>query len=225
MHPRPSRNAQEDDPDRQRPRRSHEQPPRPLGRGPARRPDGRRHGVSGSGKSSLAFDTLYAEGLAPLRRELLRFARQFLRRRLEATGRKTVLNVPPAIAMQPEADRLATAARPSGTLAQLLEPLRVLYATLAVLHCERLSASPCARTIRRSVAGTRRGSRASREARVSRSPTPGRASRLRGSSGGEGPPGRGFTARDRRREGSSSRGGNAPSPAKRGRGGVGAVGP
>src|SRR5579883_3200587 len=70
-------------------------------------------GVSGSGKSSLAFDTLYAEGQ---------------RRYAE------VRNVPPAVAI----DRkpvVSTSRSTVGTLAQVLEPLRVLYATLASLKC------------------------------------------------------------------------------------------
>jgi excinuclease ABC subunit A len=90
-------------------------------------------GVSGSGKSSLAFDTLYAEGQRRYAESFSAYARQFLAR-LERPD-ATVLDVPPAIAI----DRkpiVSTSRSTVGTLAQILEPLRVLYATLAVLHCD-----------------------------------------------------------------------------------------
>src|SRR5678815_3746267 len=82
-------------------------------------------GVSGSGKSSLAFDTLYAEGQRRYAESFSSYARQFLARldRPDAS----VEGVPPAIAI----DRkpvVSTSRSTVGTLAQVLEPLRVLYA-------------------------------------------------------------------------------------------------
>src|SRR5439155_13824425 len=89
-------------------------------------------GVSGSGKSSLAFDTLYAEGQRRYAESFSAYARQFLAR-LDRPDAE-VEGVPPAIAI----DRkpvVSTSRSTVGTLAQILEPLRVLYATLAVLRC------------------------------------------------------------------------------------------
>ncbi len=89
-------------------------------------------GVSGSGKSSLAFDTLYAEGQRRYAESFSAYARQFLAR-LDRPDAE-VEGVPAAIAI----DRrpvVSTSRSTVGTLAQVLEPLRVLYATLAVLRC------------------------------------------------------------------------------------------
>src|SRR5688572_14358212 len=89
-------------------------------------------GVSGSGKSSLAFDTLYAEGQRRYAESFTAYARQFLAR-LDRPDAE-VEGVPPAIAI----DRkpvVSTSRSTVGTLAQVLEPLRVLYATLAILRC------------------------------------------------------------------------------------------
>jgi len=68
-------------------------------------------GLSGSGKSSLALDTLYAEGQRPLYRELSAYTRQFLQR-LEKPEAERIDGIPPAIAVtgRTAADR---AARPS----------------------------------------------------------------------------------------------------------------
>ncbi|PMP95361.1 MAG: excinuclease ABC subunit A, partial [Candidatus Aminicenantes bacterium] len=90
-------------------------------------------GVSGSGKSSLAFDTLYAEGQRRYLESLSSYARQFLER-LDKPDAELIEGLPPAIAIQQK----ATSKNPRSTVATVTEIydfLRVLYARLGTVHC------------------------------------------------------------------------------------------
>jgi excinuclease ABC subunit A len=90
-------------------------------------------GVSGSGKSSLAFDTLYAEGQRRYLESLSSYARQFLER-MDKPEADLIEGIPPAIAIQQK----ASAKNPRSTVATVTEIydfLRVLYARLGTIHC------------------------------------------------------------------------------------------
>ena len=90
-------------------------------------------GVSGSGKSSLAFDTLYAEGQRRYIESLSSYARQFLER-MDKPDADLIDGIPPAIAIQQK----AATKNPRSTVATVTEAydyLRVLYARIGVVHC------------------------------------------------------------------------------------------
>ncbi|MCR4396760.1 MAG: excinuclease ABC subunit UvrA [Candidatus Saccharicenans sp.] len=90
-------------------------------------------GLSGSGKSSLAFDTLYAEGQRRYLESLSSYARQFLER-MDKPEADLVEGIPPAIAIQQK----AAAKNPRSTVATVTEIydfLRVLYARIGTIHC------------------------------------------------------------------------------------------
>src|SRR5436305_2986980 len=99
-------------------------------------------GVSGSGKSSLAFDTLYAEGQRRYIEGLSSYARQFLDQ-LERPDVDLIEGLPPTVAI----DQRAGLANPRSTVATVTEIhdyLRLLYARAGVPHCPN-----CGRPIRR----------------------------------------------------------------------------
>jgi excinuclease ABC subunit A len=90
-------------------------------------------GVSGSGKSSLAFDTLYAEGQRRYIESLSAYARQFLER-MDKPEAEAIEGIPPAIAIQQK----AATKNPRSTVATVTEAydfLRVLYARIGTIHC------------------------------------------------------------------------------------------
>ncbi len=90
-------------------------------------------GVSGSGKSSLAFDTLYAEGQRRYIESLSAYARQFLER-MDKPDADLIEGIPPAIAIQQK----AVTKNPRSTVATVTEIydfLRVLYARIGIIHC------------------------------------------------------------------------------------------
>ncbi len=92
-------------------------------------------GVSGSGKSSLAFDTLYAEGQRRYVESLSAYARQFLER-MEKPDLDGVSGIPPAIAI--EAKNVITNARSTvGTQTEINDYLRVLFARAGKTFCIR----------------------------------------------------------------------------------------
>ncbi|MGC8745078.1 MAG: excinuclease ABC subunit UvrA [Candidatus Saccharicenans sp.] len=117
-------------------------------------------GVSGSGKSSLAFDTLYAEGQRRYLESLSSYARQFLER-LDKPDAELIEGLPPAIAIQQK----ATSKNPRSTVATVTEIydfLRVLYARLGTVHClkcgrpvKKETIDTMAETLLRLPAGTR----------------------------------------------------------------------
>lgn len=90
-------------------------------------------GVSGSGKSSLAFDTLFAEGQRRYVEALSTYARQFLQR-LEPPLVDEIHGLSPAIAIEQKG--LPTNPRATiGTLTEIYDYLRLLYARLGTVHC------------------------------------------------------------------------------------------
>jgi len=94
-------------------------------------------GVSGSGKSSLAFDTLYAEGQRRYLESLSSYARQFLER-MEKPDSDLIEGITPAIAIQQK----AVTKNPRSTVATVTEIydfLRVLFARIGTIHCLKCS--------------------------------------------------------------------------------------
>jgi excinuclease ABC subunit A len=92
-------------------------------------------GVSGSGKSSLAFDTLYAEGQRRYVESLSAYARQFLDR-LDKPRYDTIRGLAPTIAIEQK----SAGSNPRstvGTITEIADYLRVLYARVGVQHCHR----------------------------------------------------------------------------------------
>jgi excinuclease ABC subunit A len=90
-------------------------------------------GVSGSGKSSLAFDTLYAEGQRRYVASLSTYARQFLER-LPRPEVDQVSHLPPAIAIE-RRNRVTNARSTVGTATEILDHLRLLYAHAGETRC------------------------------------------------------------------------------------------
>src|SRR5215471_1560299 len=83
-------------------------------------------GVSGSGKSSLAFDTLYAEGQRRYAESLSTYARQFLER-LDRPDVESIEPVPPAIALE-QKNGVRNARSTVGTQTEIHDSLRLLFA-------------------------------------------------------------------------------------------------
>ncbi len=97
-------------------------------------------GVSGSGKSSLAFDTIYAEGQRRYVESLSAYARQFLGQ-MEKPKVDYIGGLSPAIAIEQKA--VSKNPRSTvGTVTEVLDYLRVLYARIGTAHCPR-----CGRTV------------------------------------------------------------------------------
>jgi excinuclease ABC subunit A len=94
-------------------------------------------GLSGSGKSSLAFDTIYAEGQRRYVETLSTYARQFLDQ-MERPDVDTVEGLSPAISI----DQKTTSRSPRstvGTITEIYDYLRLLFATIGVPHCPKCS--------------------------------------------------------------------------------------
>ncbi len=91
-------------------------------------------GVSGSGKSSLVFDTLYAEAYRRYVESLSSFARQYLKA-LPKPKIRSVKNLPPAIAVR-QTRSGATNRSTVGTLTEMHDSLRVIFANIAEIHCK-----------------------------------------------------------------------------------------
>jgi excinuclease ABC subunit A len=90
-------------------------------------------GVSGSGKSSLAFDTIYAEGQRRYMESLSSFARQFTRQ-MEKPQMDKVIGLNPAVAI--EQRTISPNSRSTvGSLTELSDYLRLLFARLGRMHC------------------------------------------------------------------------------------------
>ena len=90
-------------------------------------------GVSGSGKSSLAFDTVYAEGQRRYVETFSPYARQFLDR-MDAPGVDHIEGIPPAIAID-QTNPVRTSRSTVGTMTELNDHLKLLYARATRLHC------------------------------------------------------------------------------------------
>lgn len=92
-------------------------------------------GVAGAGKSSLAFDVLYAEGYRRYIETFSPYARQFLER-LDRPEADRIEDVLPAVAIGRSAP-IRTSRSTVGTMTSIDDYLRPLYARASVLHCER----------------------------------------------------------------------------------------
>src|SRR6202162_4401183 len=99
-------------------------------------------GVSGSGKSSLVFDTLYAEGQRRYVETFSSYARQFLDR-MDKPLVDRIEGIPPAIAID-QTNPVRTSRSTVGTMTELNDHLKLLFARAAVLHCQG-----CGRPVRR----------------------------------------------------------------------------
>ena len=91
-------------------------------------------GVSGSGKSSLVFDTLYAEGQRRYVETFSPYARQFLDR-MDRPQVDSIEGIPPAIAID-QTNPVRTSRSTVGTMTELNDHLKLLFARFARLHCE-----------------------------------------------------------------------------------------
>lgn len=92
-------------------------------------------GLSGSGKSSLAFDTIYAEGQRRYMESLSSYARQFLGQ-MEKPNVESIEGLSPAISI----DQKSTNRNPRstvGTVTEIYDYLRLLYARVGVPHCPK----------------------------------------------------------------------------------------
>src|SRR5688572_618889 len=90
-------------------------------------------GVSGSGKSSLVFDTLYAEGQRRYVETFSPYARQFLDR-MDKPRVDAIEGIPPAIAID-QTNPVRTSRSTVGTMTELNDHIKLLYARAARLHC------------------------------------------------------------------------------------------
>jgi excinuclease ABC subunit A len=91
-------------------------------------------GVSGSGKSSLAFDTMYAEGQRRYVESLSTYTRQFLER-VARPDVDEITGLPPAVAVQ-QANPTKTSRSTVGTATEVYDLLRLLFARIGVIQCE-----------------------------------------------------------------------------------------
>ena len=99
-------------------------------------------GLSGSGKSSLAFDTIYAEGQRRYMESLSSYARQFLGQ-MEKPDVESIEGLSPAISI----DQKSTNRNPRstvGTVTEIYDYMRLLYARVGIPHCPK-----CGREIRK----------------------------------------------------------------------------
>src|SRR5882757_6249992 len=90
-------------------------------------------GVSGSGKSSLVFDTLYAEGQRRYVETFSPYARQFLDR-MDKPQVDAIEGIPPAIAID-QTNPVRTSRSTVGTMTELNDHLKLLFARAAQLYC------------------------------------------------------------------------------------------
>src|SRR5258706_5924767 len=104
-------------------------------------------GVSGSGKSSLVFDTLYAEGQRRYVETFSPYARKFLDR-MDRAQVDRIDGVPPAIAID-QTNPVRTSRSTVGTMTEVNEHLKLLFARAGTLYCRG-----CARPVRRDSAAT-----------------------------------------------------------------------
>ncbi|MBN2449478.1 MAG: excinuclease ABC subunit UvrA [Lentisphaeria bacterium] len=99
-------------------------------------------GVSGSGKSSLAFDTVYAEGQRRYVETFSAYARQFLER-MDKPKVSRIDGIPPAIAID-QTNPVRTSRSTVGTMTEIDDHLKLLFARFSRLHCPG-----CGREVRR----------------------------------------------------------------------------
>ena len=102
-------------------------------------------GLSGSGKSSLAFDTIYAEGQRRYMESLSSYARQFLGQ-MEKPDVESIEGLPPAISI----DQKSTNKNPRstvGTVTEIYDYFRLLYARIGIPHCPKCGRAITKQTI------------------------------------------------------------------------------
>jgi len=92
-------------------------------------------GVSGSGKSSLVFDTLYAEGQRRYVQSLSTYARLFLER-MERPDVDAISDIPPALALR-QKNTIRNARSTVGTVTEINDYLRLLFSTIGLTYCPR----------------------------------------------------------------------------------------
>ncbi len=92
-------------------------------------------GVSGSGKSSLAFDTLYAEGQRRYVETFSPYARQFMER-MDRPALDSIEGIPPAIAIDNKGS-VRTSRSTVGTMTEITDYVKLLYTRLGQLHCKK----------------------------------------------------------------------------------------
>src|SRR5271168_4240738 len=102
-------------------------------------------GVSGSGKSSLVFDTLYAEGQRRYVETFSPYARQFLDR-MDKPQVDRIEGIPPSIAID-QTNPVRTSRSTVGTMTELNDHLKLLFARAAVPYCRG-----CGQPVRRDTA-------------------------------------------------------------------------
>ncbi len=90
-------------------------------------------GPSGSGKSSLAFDTVYAEGQRRYIESFSAYARQFLDR-MNPPEVEHIAGLPPAVAIE-QANTIRSSRSTVGTMTEVTDYMKTLFARLATLHC------------------------------------------------------------------------------------------
>src|SRR5277367_6536618 len=98
-------------------------------------------GLSGSGKSSLAFDTLYAEGQRRYVETFSPYTRQFLER-MDKPDVDHIEGLPPAIAIE-QSNSVKTSRSTVGTMTEIADHLKMLFARMASLTCPH-----CGRPVR-----------------------------------------------------------------------------
>src|SRR3989449_4662432 len=106
-------------------------------------------GLSGSGKSSLAFDTIYAEGQRRYVESLSAYARQFLEQ-MEKPDVDSIEGLSPAISIE----QRTTSKNPRstvGTVTEIYDYLRLLYASIGKPHCPTCGRSIQAQTVQEMV--------------------------------------------------------------------------
>lgn len=115
-------------------------------------------GPSGSGKSSLAFETIYAEGQRRYMQSLSTYARQFLEK-FRAPAVDKIQNIPPTIALE-QINPVRNSRATVGTTTEIYDYLRILFEKIGIEHCdkcgipmERLSLPAIAEVIHRGRAG------------------------------------------------------------------------
>src|SRR5579872_6524602 len=104
-------------------------------------------GVSGSGKSSLAFDTLYAEGQRRYVESFSTYSRRFLER-FEKPDADRIAPIPPAVAVRQKSGTRSKRAT-VGTATEIYDSLRLLFARIGVIECPQ-----CERRVERHTPAT-----------------------------------------------------------------------
>lgn len=104
-------------------------------------------GVSGSGKSSLAFDTLYAEGQRRYVETFSPYVRQFLQR-MDKPKVDQIIGIPPAIAIN-QVNPVKTSRSTVATMTEIADHMKLLFARAAQLHCRG-----CGKPVRRDTPDT-----------------------------------------------------------------------